>query len=303
MIQSVTVTNYLGESIDMELKSPEKSGFLVYSIEGIGPGKADVNIKNSATFDGGIFNTSRLKIRDVKLTLRFVGNDIETVRQKSYKYFPIKRLVKLTFHTDNRDSYLIGYVEQNEPTIFSTKASQAGCKINITCADPYIYSIAEMTVFFSGIVPKFEFPFDNNSLTQKLIEMGEIVTKQYETVHYTGDIDTGVTITIHCIGTVGDIKVYNVTARQVVEISQDKLEAYTGSPMLINDTITICSVKGQKSVTLLRNGVVTNILNCLDKNADWFTVTKGDNIFAYTAEEGATNLQFKVTSRIVYEGV
>lgn len=51
------------------------------------------------------------------------------------------------------------------------------------------------------------------------------------------------------------------------------------------------------------NGKTTNILNCLDKNADWFQLAKGDNIFAYTAEYGSTNLQFKIENRIVYEGV
>lgn len=59
----------------------------------------------------------------------------------------------------------------------------------------------------------------------------------------------------------------------------------------------------QISLTLLRNGKTTNILNCLDKNADWFQLAKGDNIFAYTAEYGSTNLQFKIENRIVYEGV
>lgn len=45
------------------------------------------------------------------------------------------------------------------------------------------------------------------------------------------------------------------------------------------------------------------VLNALDKESDWFQLTKGDNIFAYTADEGAENLQFKIENRIIYEGV
>ena len=52
-----------------------------------------------------------------------------------------------------------------------------------------------------------------------------------------------------------------------------------------------------------REMCIRDSLNCLDKNADWFQLAKGDNIFAYTAEYGSTNLQFKIENRIVYEGV
>lgn len=88
-----------------------------------------------------------------------------------------------------------------------------------------------------------------------------------------------------------------------MRIDTDKLEAYTGSGIVAGDDIVICTVKGNKSITLIRGGKSTNILNCLEKNADWFQLAKGDNIFAYTAQSGGSNLQFKIENRIVYEGV
>lgn len=303
MIKSITVTNYLGESLELELAHPEKSGFAIFDMDQIGPDPSDVNIKEVATYDGGVFNSARLKARNVSLKLRFVGNDIETIRQKSYKYFPVKHLLKLTFHTDNRDSYICGYVEKNDSTIFANKKSSAGCNIDILCADPYFYSVDELTTVFSGVVPLFEFPFCNNDPVEPLIEMGNIVTKQYETVYYTGDMDTGVEITIHTLGTVGSLRIFNVTKRQTMEISREKLEAITGSGLVAKDTIVISSVRGNKYIKLLREGVEYNILNALGKSIEWFTISKGDNIFAYTAEEGASNVQFKVVSRIIYEGV
>lgn len=65
----------------------------------------------------------------------------------------------------------------------------------------------------------------------------------------------------------------------------------------------MATTQWQTELSGCRNGKTTNILNCLDKNADWFQLAKGDNIFAYTAEYGSTNLQFKIENRIVYEGV
>lgn len=57
------------------------------------------------------------------------------------------------------------------------------------------------------------------------------------------------------------------------------------------------------NVRVLRNGIYTNILNCLDKDSDWFQLSKGDNIFAYVVEEGTTNVQFKIENRTAFEGV
>ena len=54
---------------------------------------------------------------------------------------------------------------------------------------------------------------------------------------------------------------------------------------------------------LLRNGIYTNILNALDQQSDWFSLSKGDNAFAYTADTGASNLQFQIANQIAYEGV
>lgn len=300
MIKTLTITNYLGESLLLELARPEKSGLAVLDIDGLGPADSDVNVKEIATSDGAVFNSSRLKTRDIKIKFRFIGTNIEEIRQKTYKYFPVKKFIKITVKTDGRNAYVCGYVEKNDPDIFSKKE---GCTITIVCPDPYFYSIDEMVTVFSGVIPLFEFPFENNSLEVPLLEMGNIVTKQYETVYYQGDSEIGVTIVIHALGTVGTVKIFNINTKQKMEISSEKLEEITGSGIVTNDTITICTVRGKKSITLLRDGIKTNILNSLGKNIDWFQLSKGDNIFAYTAEEGASNLQFKVISNIVYEGV
>ena len=90
MIKSITATNYLGESIKMELARPEKSGFIVHSISGLGPGKAYINTTEVSTDDGGLFNSARLPSRNIVLGLMFMWKDsIEEARHRSYKYFPL----------------------------------------------------------------------------------------------------------------------------------------------------------------------------------------------------------------------
>lgn len=304
MIHSITVTNYLGDSIVLELARPEQSGFIVKSVEGLGPAKGNVNTVEVSTNDGGVFNSARLSIRNPVLDLVFLETNTETIediRHKSYKYFPVKKKVKLLIETDNRVSEIEGYVEHNEPAIFS---NQEGCQISIICPYPYFYSAGESNItIFSGIEPLFEFPFENESLITDLLEMGEVQNSAEQVITYNGDAEIGVTIIIYAIGNASNVTIYNAGTREVMRIDTDKLAALTGDGIVAGDEITIKTTKGDKSITLLRGGVTTNILNCLDKNADWFQLVKGDNVFVYTAETGNSNLQFRIENRVIYEGV
>ena len=307
MIYSIVVTNYLGDRIKLELGKPEVSGFLIKSITGLGPAKANVNTTEVSTNDGSLFNYARLSQRNIVLDMVFIntvyGESIEDLRQKSYKYFPLKKSVELTIETDNRYVKTTGYVESNEPNIFS---SQEGTQISIICPDPYFYSAGEdgnnITNFYS-IDPMFEFPFSNESLDEPLLVFGEIQIKTEGVITYHGDSEIGVMIYIHAIGPATNINIYNTETREVMRINTEKISSLTGKGIVASDDIVINTAKGEKSITLIREGVSYNILNCLDKNTDWFTLAKGDNIFAFTADSGVTNLQFRVENKVIYEGV
>lgn len=307
MIYSIVVTNYLGDRIKLELGKPGVSGFLIKSITGLGPAKANVNTTEVSTNDGSLFNSARLSQRNIVLDLVFIntvyGESIEDLRQKSYKYFPLKKSVELTIETDNRYVKTTGYVESNEPNIFS---SQEGTQISIICPDPYFYSAGEdgnnVTNFYS-IDPMFEFPFSNESLDEPLLVFGEIQIKTEGVITYHGDSEIGVMIYIHAIGPATNINIYNTETREVMKINTEKISSLTGKGIVASDDIVINTAKGEKSITLIREGVSYNILNCLDKNTDWFTLAKGDNIFAFTADSGVTNLQFRVENKVIYEGV
>ena len=307
MIYSIVVTNYLGDRIKLELGKPDISGFLIKSITGLGPAKANVNTTEVSTNDGSLFNSARLSQRNIVLDMVFIntvyGESIEDLRQKSYKYFPLKKSVELTIETDNRYVKTTGYVESNEPNIFS---SQEGTQISIICPDPYFYSAGEdgnnVTNFYT-IDPMFEFPFSNESLDEPLLVFGEIQIKTEGVITYYGDSEIGVMIYIHAIGPATNINIYNTETREVMRINTDKISSLTGKGIVASDDIVINTAKGEKSITLIREGVSYNILNCLDKNTDWFTLAKVDNIFAFPADSGVTNLQFRVENKVIYEGV
>lgn len=304
MIKSVTITNHLDESIKLDLFNPEESGFIIKNIEGLGPVKANINFKELATNDGAIDNSARLSSRNIVMSLQFMESPtIEETRLKSYKYFPIKRNIKILIETDSRICETIGRVETNVPTIFS---NAEGCQISILCSNPYFYSAGEngtnQTIFY-GTEPLFEFPFSNESLTEDLIEFGSIENRTEGTIYYDGDAEIGITIQIHAVGEAEGLVIYNTKTREIMQINDDKLKSLMGSGIQAGDEITITTSRGEKGIYMLRSGVTTNILNSLEKPIKWFQLSKGDNTFAYTASAGLTNLQFRIENKVIYEGV
>lgn len=304
MIRSIIVTNYLGDSIELELARPDKSGFAVTSVSGIGPGTATINTTDISTNDGALYNSARVDSRNIVLGITYLWkNSIEEARHLSYKYFPLKNKCTLRFITDTRDCEIDGYVESNDPDIFSSDETTS---ISIICPNPFFHSAgdgAETRTDFWNIEPKFEFPFSNESLTEPLIIMGDMLTYYTKNITYYGDADIGVTMSIQAYGTAKNISIYNTETRETMTINTDRIKTITGTAFGTGDVIEISTVKGNKYIKLLRGGIYTNILNCLDKNADWFQLHRGNNIFAYAAEEGATNIRFVITNRLYYEGV
>lgn len=304
MIKTVRVTNYLGESLTLELKNPWDIGIAITKIEGLGPVKADINSTEISSGDGARFNSARIGTRNIVFTFRLLESPtVEDSRQKTYKYFPVKTNVSLLFETDNRLCQITGYVESNKPNIFS---EEEDTQISIICPNPYFISMENggmNTVVFFGSEPTFEFPFSNESLTDPLIIFGNIKLRQEEIVPYDGDSQVGFTIKMHALGEVRQITIYNTKTRESMKIDTDILNEITGSGIIAGDEITISTIKGDKYITLLRDGEEINILNALGKDVDWFQLAKGDNRFAYICEYGAENLEFSINYQTLYEGV
>lgn len=312
MIKSVTVINHLGESLKMELARPEVSaGFYIQRIEGLGPVTANINITERAIGDGASYGSARANSRNIVMYLGFldsgVNGDIETIRHRSYKYFPLKKRVTIQIETDKRICETYGYVESNEPDIFSNGQTT---QISIICPDSYFYdasSKAINVVPFSDLTPMFKFPFSNK--VDSLV-LGNITLNDETVITYNGDVEVGVTMRIKAIGDVtSDIAIHNTTTDESMVISVDNIAFVRDDDfggVKAGDEIIITTSRGEKSITLLANGRSYNMINCLSRKSgypDWFRLIPGSNIFTYRVDVGSENLEFSVEYKTAYEGV
>lgn len=302
MIKTVTVINYLREAVKIKLSDMSPShGLIITDMSGLGPPKGNINTTTISSGDGSIYNSARLDNRNITIKLLFVdAPSIEAARQNTYRYFPVKKPITLKIDTDNRSVYTVGYVESNEPTIFSDKES---CQISIICPDSHFYSNALNETVFYEIEPDFEFPFSNESLSENLLNFGNIMINKARNIYYDGDDEIGIVIKIHALGDISDITIWNTKTKEKMKIYADKLKTITGSALKNGDDIIINTEDGYKSVKLLREGKYTNIINCIDRFSDWFKLSKGSNTMAFEADAGNNNIVFKIENKISYEGI
>ncbi len=163
MIQSLRIENPEGDSILCEFAKPWDTGFLITEMEGMGPVKSDIQTTDISSGNGSRYNSARMNERNIVAHIMFYETDefvsVEDLRQKTYQYFPCKQKVRLTMTTDNRQLYIDGYIESNEPDIWS---EQETTEISIICPDPFFREVNNSKWIFNGVDPLFECPFHSD---------------------------------------------------------------------------------------------------------------------------------------------
>ena len=320
MIQSFTVTNPNGKSMVCDLANPWKEGLAVASIEGLGPGQATINVADISSMDGGLFNSARRGTRNIVISLIFVQHDtlsIEDLRRKCYTYFPLKKNIKLKFTTNNEkvnnDFFIDGYVESNEPNIFS---SSEGSAISIICPNPYFYkSVTQENRFSISSNPDFSFAFSKVPSNNNELLMGDIVSYIVSNVYYEGDADTGIVLEIVFKSNVEYdsenpkyITINNslndtrneVSLNKIKELVDAQLEEYTG--IVAGDKIILSTTKGEKYVTYVHDNISYNVLSAIKPSGEWVCLTQGLNYLVIN-KDGDIEITASVKNKIYYYGV
>lgn len=306
MIKSFTIINYLGDTLTLELASPEKSGLLVDSVTGLGQVESKVNTTKLAGSDYSHVNSAYLGERNIVFKLKYISYDSEVDEKLADMIFPTKKAVQIIVTTDYTELITSGIVEKNEPTIFSDNG-ESGCQISILCPDPYWYVYDGVSVPFGGIEPLFEFPFhsDIEEYGEDKIEFGNIRIIKEKSIYYTGEAEVGITINIHALGNVSNLIIYNLDERKTMPINDSIIRSITGNGIMQGDDIVISTSRGNKYAVLIRNGVEYNILNALavNRSIQWFSIKRGDNLMAYSADIGEYDMLITIKHRIAYKGI
>lgn len=304
MIYTIIATNAKGDSVELDLANPWAGGIAVTGASGLGPAEGTINTVNFATSDGALFNSSRIKSRDIELNLKFLGSDIEAVRHKLLRYFRVKHPITLDFITDYRHTYITGHVEKNEIDIFS---NSEGADLTIVCPNPFFKLRdpvkGKNSVRFTSSTPSFEFEFEDPNADSPTLKFGEMTSTGETVVVYEGDADASTIVDIQFLGPATGLKLYNTTTQTRINIDTNEISRLFGSTIKAGDRLSISSGVGDKYVKAYRDGKVYNALSALDRDSDWIFLTPGDNLITVRADTGIENVSSIVSFENLYESI
>ena len=161
MIHSFKIVNDTGETLDLDIKKPEDTGFAVTSVIGLTYPTADISVAEYVTFDGAIFGNNRIPQRNIVMQLLFYQENrprlsIEQLRHKCNLFFRIKKQITFYVTNDSGTYWIRGYIEANDINIFT---NSEGARISIICDDPYFTKTnTEIAASVSKVIPNFSFP-------------------------------------------------------------------------------------------------------------------------------------------------
>lgn len=283
MYYTLKVESQSGEILDFT----NNKNYDVLKIDGLTPPSASLNFSTMANFDGSIYNSGQLGNRNIVLTIK-VHNDVEANRISLYGIFKLKKKVRLYYANGLRDVYIDGYVETFEGDLFVINEQ---IQISIICPNPYWKENKSTSIEFSNVVDLFEFPF---AIEEEGIEFSRLNQISTEYIN-AGEVEVGAIIEFHALtNQILNPKIYNRTTQTFFGINFDMNEG---------DTIRINTIRGEKSVVLIRDGAEINIINNLIQGSTWIQLIPGNNEISYECDEGSANVVVTVTATKCFEGV
>ena len=285
MFYTLILENQAGERVDL---SKRANVFMFNKIEGLSPPPGTISTSSYAGMDGSYLNNAFIEKRNVVIQFQMRGTGIEKRRHQLYNVVKPSRYIKIYYKTANIDVFSEGYVETCEVENFEQFVSG---QISIICPDIYWYSTESVMAYYSQVTGAFTFPFPSESNPEPFM-LGKYNTQNIMEIINDGD-ETGFTLEIEAIADARSPTLYNADTDEYLQITGD---------ILAGDIITITTKTGNKTVTLDRGGIKTNITNRLVSGSTWLTLREGKNRF-YLRGTGLQNLKVKIVHTNAYLGV
>lgn len=276
------VENQYGEQLDFSKVTDYR-----VKITGLTPGSATINTTKIATKDGSKFNSSTLNERNIVLTI-YPCNNVEQSRINLYKYIRLKQYIKLYLKNGRRDVWIEGRIETVDGDLYE---SPQMLQVSIICPDPYFKSLTLANYGFSVVKPAFSFA---KAIPVEGVVISELETYVQKNIINDSDEETGIIIELYANALALEPTIYNITTGESFTINHE---------FQAGDIVRLNTRSGEKSLTLVRDGVESNILNQMQMGSNWFNLRVGDNIFSYTALHAPESLRMTIKLQPIFTGV
>lgn len=272
----------------------------IEKVEGLDPTAATINTSEIALIDGQQFNSAKVQMRTLQIAFA-IEHDAAANRLAAFRVCRPKHKITVYYVSDVRDVYINGYVQDVAVDYYAMKQV---CTVTILCPAPYWRAAQSVVDELSNVTSLFRFPFSslevepgeqNTTPSEDELVLGEIGSIVNVEIVNAGEVETGLIIELRAFGPVANPKIYDYVTGDFIGVNFNMIEG---------DLITINTNAGEKSVTLLRNGVTSNIFNSLMQGVTWLQLPFGGSTYTHEVASGRPgDLNVTISHNDMFEGV
>ena len=266
--EKLIYTNERGESIEF---SPASSYHVNFKdVTGLSDVRNAIYSTNSMGQDGDTYLGYRIESRDIDIVGYIKERDKQAAQNLRRK---LNRILNPQY-------------EATLTYVFGDFRRVIGCKID----DAPIFTREDIATWIGG----FEFPVPDGLELYDGWEIGYRQPSLIVNVYNSGDVKSGIRIEFRAIGAVTNPVLLNVDTREFIKLNIS---------LVAGDVLTVSTGYGEKAVKLNRGGTITDAFRYLDIDSSYLQIAVGDNLFRYSADANAENLEVSIYHNNLYLGV
>lgn len=266
--------------------------FILASLSSVSGVEKTFVTADAAGIDGNLVQHIRTEQREISASVYVYGSSRTELYENRFKLISSlsnTRQAGTLYYSNDYITVKIDAYPLLPPDFTERIKNYNKCNIKFYCPYPFWSSLEPQALEMSYHIEEdaFSFPlvfqdtvcFADNSTTT--------------VIDYSGSVPTPVTITL--IGDLMSPVIRNDTTGEQIEVSDVLLTA--------NDTLTISTRKGAKSVVLYKDGVTSNAFNLVTASSVFWELQPGRNVITYTSAKGITSASLILSYYNLYEGV
>lgn len=182
----------------------------------------------------------------------------------------------------------------DDAPIFKRKPIFEQFTVSLSCLNPFWREETETREDIATWIGGFEFPVPDGLELYDGWEIGYRQPSLIVNVYNSGDVKSGIRIEFRAIGAVTNPVLLNVDTREFIKLNIS---------LVAGDVLTVSTGYGEKAVKLNRGGTITDAFRYLDVDSSYLQIAVGDNLFRYSADANAENLEVSIYHNNLYLGV
>lgn len=266
--------------------------FILESLSGVSGIEKTFVTADAAGIDGTLVQHIRTEPREVPTSVYVYGSTRSEMYENRFKLISALANTYQAGTLYYSNDYITVKIEAYPmlPPDFTERIKNYNkCNIKFYCPYP----------FWTDVDPKaieMTYHIENNAFSFPLVFQDNVCFTENSTkavIDYAGSVPTPVTLTL--LGDLCSPIIKNETTGEQIEVTDVELTE--------NDTLTVCTKKGAKSVVLYKDGVTTNAFNLVTASSVFWQLQPGRNVITYTSTKGITSATLVLSYNNLYEGV